>query len=115
MNNAWWYVLAAIIVGSILKYLFLNPWAAVVIDVGVFAAVYLILRRYPLIDLRRSMIFFGCLTVVNILVDVGILNGMIGNIVLLALLAWMMFGQGGGQGGGRGGRRQPRLRHPWHK
>lgn len=111
MNNVWWYVLGAIIAGSILKYLVVNPWAWVAIDIAIFAAVYLILRRYPWVNLKRSMTFFGCLTLVNIFVDLGIVDGFIGNIALLILLGWMLFGQGGGQGGGR----PPRSRHPWHK
>lgn len=110
MNTIWWYVLAAIIVGSILKYLVLNPWAWVAVDIAVFVAVYLILRRYPWINLKRSLTFFGGLTVVNILVDLGIVNGLIGNVALLLLLGWLMFGQDGG-----GGRPPRRLRHPWHK
>ncbi len=111
MNTVWWYILAAIIVGSLLKYLVLNPWAWVAIDIALFAVVYIILRRYPWVDLKRSVTFFGCLTIVNIFVDLGIVDGFIGNIALLILLAWMMFGQGWG-GGGRG---RPRPRHPWHK
>jgi hypothetical protein len=112
MNTVWWYVLAAIIVGSILKYLVLNPWAWVAIDIALFVAVYFILRRYPWINLKRSITFFGCLTIINIFVDLGIVDGLIGNIALLILLAWMMFGQGWG-GGGRG--RPTKPRHPWHK
>ena len=110
MNTVWWYILAAIIVGSILKHLVLNPWAWVVIDIGVFVAVYILLRRYPFINLKRSITFFGCLTIVNIFVDLGIVDGFIGNIALLILLGWMMFGQGGGGQGGR-----PKTRHPWHR
>ncbi len=112
MNTVWWYILAAIIVGSILKYFVYNPWAWVAVDIAVFVAVYFILRRYPWVNLKSSLTFFACLTVVNILVDLGIIAGMVGNIALLILLAWMMFGPGrGGQGGGR----PPRPRHPWHK
>jgi hypothetical protein len=112
MNTVWWYILAAIIVGSILKYLVVNPWAWVAIDVALFAAVYLILRRYPWINLKRSVTFFGCLTIVNIFVDLGIVDGFIGQIAIRVLLGWMIFG-GGRQGGGGG--RPPRPRHPWHK
>ncbi len=113
MNTVWWYVLAAIIVGSILKYFVHDPWAWVAIDAALFAAVYLILRRYPWINLKRSITFFACLTLVNILVDLGIVDAFIGQIALLILLGWMMFGPGGQQGGGGG--RPPKPRHPWHK
>jgi len=109
MNTVWWYVLAAIVAGSILKHLVFNPWAWVAIDLAVFAAVYLIIRRYPWVNLSRSLTFFGCLTVVNIFVDLGVVGEFVGMIALLALMGWMIFGQGGGSG------RPPRPRHPWHK
>ena len=111
MNTVWWYILGAIVAGSILKYLVVHPWAWVAVDIAVFVAVYIILRRYPWVNLKRSLTFFGCLTIVNIFVDLGIVGGFIGNIALLILLGWMMFGQGGGGGQGR----PPRNRHPWHK
>jgi hypothetical protein len=40
------------------------------------------------------MIFLGGLTAINVLVDLGIMGGMMGNIALLALLGWMLFGGG---------------------
>lgn len=95
--------------GSILKYLILNPWAAVVIDLAVLAAAYLILRRYPYINLKSTMNFLVGLTAINIAVDLGFIDGFIGNIALLALLAWLFFGPKDTP------RRPPKLRHPWHK
>jgi hypothetical protein len=94
MNQMWFQVLAAMIVGSMLKYLVVNTLAWVVIDLAVLGVAYLLLRRDPFIDMKRSMIFLGGLTAVNVLVDLGIMNGVIGNLALLALLAYMMFGRG---------------------
>ncbi|HWR05508.1 hypothetical protein [Sporomusa sp.] len=93
MNQMWFQVLATMIVGSMIKYLFHNSLAWVVIDLAVLGIAYLLLRRDPFIDMRRSMIFLSGLTVVNVLVDLGIMNGMIGNLALLALLGYMMFGR----------------------
>ncbi|MGL5512931.1 MAG: hypothetical protein ACRDBM_06825, partial [Sporomusa sp.] len=84
---------AVMIVGSIIKYLVHNPLAWVVIDLAVLGIAYLILRRDRFIDMQRSMIFLGGLTAVNILVDLNIVNGIVGNLALLALLAYIMFGR----------------------
>ena len=94
MNRMWFQVLAVMIVGSMLKYLILNTLAWVVIDLAVLGIAYLLLRRDPFIDMKRSMIFLGGLTAVNVLVDVGILSGVAGNLALLGLLAYMLFGSG---------------------
>jgi len=92
MNQIWFQVLAVMIVGSIIKYLVHSPLAWVVIELVVLGIAYLILRRDRFIDMQRSMIFLGGLTAVNILVDLNIMNGIVGNLALLALLAYIMFG-----------------------
>jgi len=93
MNQTWFKILAAMIIGSMLKYLVFSAVAWVVIDLAVLGVSYLLLRRDPFTDMRHSMLFIGGLTAVNVLVDLGIIGGMIGNLVLLALLAYMMFGR----------------------
>lgn len=93
MNQMWFQVLAVMIVGSMIKYMFHNSLAWVVIDLAVLGIAYLLLRRDPFIDMKRSMVFLGGLTVVNVLVDLGIMSGMLGNLALLALLGYMMFGR----------------------
>ncbi|BBB92732.1 MAG TPA: hypothetical protein PKA28_03115 [Methylomusa anaerophila] len=94
MHQIWFQVLAVMVVGSIIKYFIINPLAWVVIDLAILAIAYLMLRRHPFVDLKRTMIFFGGLTLINILVDIRILDGMLGNLALLGLLAWMLFGGG---------------------
>ena len=94
MNRIWFYILAVMIGGSIVKYVFPYTLAWVVIDLAVLGIAYLILRQNRFIDMRHSMIFLGSLTAINILVDLGIMSGMMGNIALLALLGWMVFGGG---------------------
>jgi hypothetical protein len=108
MNNAWFTIFAVLIVGSILKYIIPGMVAGVVIDLVVLAACYIVLRRFPYIDMKRSMIFLVGMTIVSILTDLYIINGLVGNIVLLGLMAWLFFSPGGG-------RRPPKLRHQWHK
>lgn len=94
MNRPWFYILGVMILGTMLKYVIVHPLAWVGIELGVLGIAYLILRRYPYLDMRGSMMFLGGLTVINILVDLGIMSGMMGNLALLALLGWTMFGGG---------------------
>lgn len=94
MNRTWFYILAVMIVGSMVKYLLPNPLFWVVIDLAVLGVAYLILRRQPYVDMRHSMIFLGGLTAINVLGDLGIMSRMMENIALLALLGWMFFGGG---------------------
>ena len=109
MNNIWLMVFGVMIFGNILKYYFYSPFIAAIIDLGVLGAAYLILRRYPYVDLKRSMTFLAALTGIVILVDLAIINGAVGNIAMLALLAWMFFGS---SRKGSKPLRPPRL---WHK
>ncbi|MDR3560272.1 MAG: hypothetical protein P4N59_02355 [Negativicutes bacterium] len=109
MNNAWLMIVGVMVVGSILKYFFANPFIMLIINLAVLAAGYVILRRYPYVDMKRSMTFLGGLTAIVILVEFGVVNGLVANIGMLALLAWMFFGPGRGPG------RPSRPRHQWHK
>lgn len=93
MSYMWFQILAVMIVGSMLKYLVFNTLAWVVIDLAVLGVAYLLLKRDPFTDMKRSMIFLGGLTAVNVLVDLGIIGGVLGNLVLLGLLAYIMFGR----------------------
>jgi hypothetical protein len=108
VNNVWLKVLGVMVAGSILKYFLINQVAVVAIDLVVLGAAYLILRRYPFIDLKRSMTFLSGLTVIVVMVDMGIVEGYVGNVGLLILLAWMYFNPGGKS-------KPPKQRHPWHK
>ena len=94
MNRTWFYILAVMVGGSIVKYVFPHALAWVIIDLAVLGIGYLILRKDRFVDMRHSMIFLGGLTGINVLVDLGIMGGMMGNIALLALLGWMVFGGG---------------------
>lgn len=109
MSQIWLQIFAVMIGGNILKMLFNNMIIAVIIEIAVFAGVYYLIRRYPYIDVKRSMYYLGVLTVISILVDIGLLSDMLGNIIILGLLFWMLFG------GGTGGGRRPSMRHKWHK
>lgn len=111
MNQIWLRIFMVMIGGSIVKYLFVGPILWVCIDLAVLGISYLILRRYPYVDLKASMSFLGGLTAVSILTDLGIISGLISNILMIALLAWLMFGRGGNNGPNN----RPTNRHKWHK
>ncbi len=110
MNQVWLQVFAAMIIGGIIKYAFTSSLLWVAIDLAVLGAAYLIIRRHPYVDVKKSMIILGGLTLISILVDIGIIGGMFGQIIVLAILAWFMFGNRGNNGRGT-----TTLRHKWHK
>lgn len=112
MSQVWVTVFAIMVVSTVLKNVFLNMFVWVAIDIIVLAVCYLFLRRYPYIDLAKSMIFLVGLTVINILTDINLISSLLGSILLLALLGWAMFGD---QLRPSIRRRPGRLRHKWHK
>jgi hypothetical protein len=109
VNQIWLKVFGALLIGGILKYAITDPLAGVAIDLVVLGVCYLILRRFPYIDIKKSMIFLSTLTGVSILVDLGVISGAIGNIVLLVLVVWMLVK------GYFNSPQRPKLRHKWHK
>lgn len=110
MNQIWLQIFAVMVGGSIIKYMFTSPWVWVVIDLAVLGVAYLIIRRHAYVDIGKSMLFLGGLTAISVLVDLGIIGGLVGQIIVLGVLAWLMFGSRGNNG-----RRRPPLRHKWHK
>ena len=91
MNREWFLVVAVMLLGSIFKSAAANEYIWALIDLLVLLVLYFILKRQPLINLKKSMLFLSALTIVNILVDLGILSAMINNLVFLALLGWILF------------------------
>ena len=114
MNRVWLLVLALLIIGSIFKHAFNTVAAWIIIDLVVLFICYMILKAQPYINLRRNMIFLVGLTVVNITVALQVIPGFWGNIITLALLAWLIFGKQwpAGTGAGRG---YPLVRRKYHK
>jgi hypothetical protein len=110
MNQIWLQIFIVMIGSSVVKYLFANSLVWVCIDLAVLAICYMILRRYPYVDLRASMLFLSGLTIVSVLTDLDIINALVGNIAILAILVWMMFGRSGNDVP-----RRPKVRHKWHK
>ncbi|WP_040683083.1 hypothetical protein [Thermosinus carboxydivorans] len=107
MSQIWLYLLVIMVGGSVAKYLFASWVAWVIIDLVVFGLCYLVLKRYPYINMKKSLLFLGGLTLINILVDVGLLGGMAANLVLLLIIGWLLFGNSSN--------RPPNIRHKWHK
>ncbi|CUH96915.1 putative membrane protein [Propionispora sp. 2/2-37] len=110
IQQIWLYLFAVIIGGAIIKELFISPVILVLIDLIILFALYMLIRRYSFIDVKRSMYFFSLLTFITILVDVNLMPSIIGNIIILSILLWMIFSSGRG-----GGPNRPPLRHKWHK
>lgn len=108
MRQVWLQVFTVMICGSIVKSVVPNLILWIIADLVVLGVSYFLLRRHPYIDIKKSMMFIGGLTLVNILIDVNIIDALLGNIINIAIVAWVVFG--GGKGKGR-----PTLRHKWHK
>ncbi len=112
MNQIWLQIFVAMIGGSIVKGIISNSWVWVFVDIAVLVICYLILRRHSGVDLKSSMLFLSGLTIISILMDIGIIGGLIGNVLILVMLGWMVFGRGGNNGNNT---KRPSVRHKWHK
>lgn len=112
MNQIWLQIFIVMIGSSIVKTVFENLLVWICIDIAVLAICYMILRRHPYVNLKSSMLFLSGLTVISILTDARIISGFVGNIIILAVLAWMVFGP---KGNGNSAKRQNPIRHKWHK
>lgn len=67
----------------------------VVVDAGFLVCVYMLLRQYRVPSIKRIMIILILLMLISILTEFGILPQDVGNLLLLAVFAWMIFGKGG--------------------
>ncbi|MBP2650626.1 MAG: hypothetical protein H6Q74_1451 [Firmicutes bacterium] len=117
MNQLWLTILAVLFGGSIVKYgvfkyVIFSPVVTVImviIDLLVLGVCYLVLRRYPYINVKESMKFVGAVMALEIMCDIGIITGFIRDVAFFALIAWAVFKQN------RVSSRPPRQRHKWHK
>lgn len=95
-------LLLVFILGGILKCFIISAFGWILIDLAILGAVYVLLRKqYPYFNLNKIMSYIAGMTLVSILVDIGFLNGHIGNLLILAILAWMFFSGGNIIGGYR--------------
>lgn len=92
MNIIMAKVFGTLLAGAVLKMFFVNGLAWIAIDLIVLGVAYLILKKYPYIDLKKAMSYLGAITFISVLVDLGIIGGEIGNLAVLAMLLWMIFG-----------------------
>jgi hypothetical protein len=68
----------------------------IVIDIAVVGVIYLLLRQnYYYLNLNKIMAIIIAITLLSILMDIGILPAGIGNLLVLAVLGWMLFNRGG--------------------
>lgn len=92
MNIVMAKIFGTLFAGAVAKMFIVNGLAWIVIDLVVLGVAYLILKQYPYIDLKKAMSYLGAITFVSVLVDLGIIGGEIGNLAVLAMLLWMIFG-----------------------
>lgn len=109
MDRIWLKLIGVMICTSIGKYAVMHPAFWVVLDLTALGVCYLLLRSVPTIDIKTSMWYLAGFTAISILVDMGVINGLFGQILSLAVIGWLLWRN-----------RTPRikrqqLRHKWHK
>ena len=103
MQNITIQLLAIFIVGAILKTVahmifgggIFGTGIGVLIEIAILGYVYLILKQYRYLNLKKIMSFLGGITAVSIFIDIGLLRPDFGNLIILGIIAWMLFGKGG--------------------
>lgn len=63
----------------------------IAIDIAVVGVIYLLLKQHRYINLHKIMAVIIGITFLSILMDIGFLPGSIGNLLILAILGWMLF------------------------
>lgn len=111
MQNLVIKLLAVFVVSAIVKLLihiilgggFIATGGGILVDLAVLGYIYTVLKEYRYINLKKTMTFLGGITFISILIDLGLLRGDFGNLIILAVIAWMIFGKDGffGSSGGR--------------
>ncbi|MBO5244627.1 MAG: hypothetical protein J6B02_00860 [Selenomonadales bacterium] len=92
MNIVMLKVFGPLFAGAVAKMFVAQGLGWVVIDLVALGVVYLILKKYPYIDLKKAMSYLGAITFISVLVDIGMIDGALGNLAVLGMLLWMMFG-----------------------
>lgn len=96
-------LLVIFIVGLILKTFahmifgndILGTSIGILVNISILGYVYLVLREYRYLNIKKIMAFLGGFTLISILMDIGWLPTDLGNLIMLAIIAWMLFGRGG--------------------
>ena len=109
MDRVWLKLIAVMVCANVAKYFFMSSLFWVAIDLAALFICYLILRAIPYISLWSSMLYLAGFTLISILVDLGILSGVAGNILSLIVIGWLLWKNKTPRGS------RPTLRHKWHK
>ena len=108
MDRIWLKLIGLMVCASILKQFVMHPLFWVIVDLVALAVAYLMLRTIPYINLQTSMLYLSIFTGLNILVSLGIINGLVGNILSLGIIGYLLWRNNSPR------RNQP-PRHKWHK
>jgi len=97
MMSTWLIVFCVMLAGSmVLRYTPLDWYVPMVLFVNfqILLASYFLFRNDRTIDLRSNMLFMFGLTVINALMEMGIMSHTMTWIAFGALLVWSMLGGG---------------------
>lgn len=110
LDRVWLKLIGVMVVSSIVKYAYMSPLFWVAVDLGALAVCYYLLRAVPYINLKTTMWYLCGFTLISVFVDLGIINGLIGNLLSLAVIGWLLWSNNNSSGP-----RKTSLRHKWHK
>jgi hypothetical protein len=108
MDRVWLKLIGVMIGASIIKYAVMSPLFWVAVDLAALAVCYFMLRSVPYINLKTTMWYLSGFTVISVLVDLGVINGLVGNVLSLIVIGWLLWRNTLRP-------RRPPLRHKWHK
>lgn len=109
MDRVWLKLIGVMVFSSIIKYAIMSPLFWVVVDLTALAVCYFMLRSIPYINIKTTMYYLSGFTLISVLVDLGVINGLVGNVLSLAVIGWLLWRNNSS------GPRKPPLRHKWHK
>lgn len=108
MERVWLKLIGVMIGASIVKYAVMSPLFWVAVDLAALAICYLMLRSVPYINIKTTMWYLSGFTLISVLVDLGVINALLGNVLSLVVIVWLLWRNYSGP-------RRPPLRHKWHK
>ncbi|TWH45509.1 hypothetical protein [Sporomusa sp. KB1] len=94
MSVVWKAIFVAMVCGSVLKYFFKGTLTGVGIDLAVLFVAYFILRRFHSVNLKWSLIFLTVIKGSVMLVNLEIINGVLGSIIVIGAVGWLVLGPG---------------------
>ena len=109
MDRVWLKLIGVMIFAGIIKQAAMLPLFWVAVDLAALAVCYFLLRSVPYIHLQASMLYLSGFTAISILVDLGVIGGLVGSVLSLLIIGWLLWRNNSPR------IKKTPLRHKWHK